>query len=363
MKFKILLALIFLLPATALQSQETAKPPLAPAIPGNAQANANDAGLPAQNIYRVPWNRDQKLPFTVTCSPDDTVLIELPYPATGWHGRGFIPQDTQRTGQDAQTPVLGDFAIYPGNVRGERLISITALVDRGVRTLHLVMEDNRTLTLEFLITPNRNMAFRAVFFVDSVARGEHVDAAVRAERARANAFVRSDEPPQSNYVEPSPETQLGLKNFMKALFAMNEERALAFLRANPAIQFSFPKGLGAQAVDYGLYTIEPRFVLRDTITDTLAVCAVVKSKTPRRLIFDPAGWILRAGDHVYPIPTVEFSGVVEPDQAATAYLILARDINGRPTRLLPSTPMRVSAKLVDAVNPKPLIMEAVDVRP
>jgi hypothetical protein len=326
-----------------------------------AVAVENMPEQPAQNIYRVPWNREQMLPFIITCSPDDTVLIELPYPAVAWHGRGFIPQDVTRTGQDSQQPVLGDFAIYPGNVSGEKIISITALVEKSARTLHIVMEENRLLTLECLVAESRNNAFRAVVFIDNLAQSQRVENAVREERTRVTSFIRSDEPPISKYQEPSAETQLGLKNFMKALLSVDEERALSLLRANPAIQFNFPKGAGAQAFDYGLYTITQRFVLRDAVTDTLGLCVAMKNNSASRLLFDPAGWVLRAGDHIYPVPTVEFSGEIEPGQATTAFLIIARDVNGRPTRLLPTTPMQVSAKIVGAVNPRPLIMEAVDV--
>jgi hypothetical protein len=324
----------------------------APGAPG-------DAGPDKWNIFRIPFVHEQKTPFTVTCSPFDSVLIQLPYPATGWSGRGFMPEG--KGGDDSRVPVAADFSIYPGNVIGYRQITVTALVDKSARTLHIFMEGGRVLTLECAITMDRELAFRGVSFVDEQAGAKRVEQAIRVERERAVAVERAEDAPVSRYQEPNPQMQTGLVRFMRAIAGMEAERAESMIKANPAIQFvRFNEA--AVRTDFGAFEVIQRFAVRDAVTDMLGLMVVVRSKSIMRLEFDPAGWILRAGDRVYPFNTADFAGTVEPGATVPAFLVLARDQQGGHTRLMPDSPFQVSARLLKSVNPKPLIMEPVNVR-
>ncbi|AHF94958.1 hypothetical protein OPIT5_00040 (plasmid) [Opitutaceae bacterium TAV5] len=307
------------------------------------------------NMFRVPLPAEQARPFAVMCSPDDSVLVTLPYPATGWSGRGFMPQGVS-VPDGGNAGAAGDFSVFPGDLRGYTRFTISALVDSSNRTLHVFMEGGRSLSIECTIVP-REQAFRGVTFVDNVAVSEMTNEAIRSERQRKMKVERSENPPVSNYQAPTPETQLGIKNFMKALLAMNRERALNMVRANPALQIVPLQ----EENDSGDYTISLRYAIRDSITDTLGVAAVVRNNTYRRLQFDPKSWIIRAGNRVYPVPTAEFDPVIEPEKEATAFLVLSRDTSGMPTRLLPDSPLKLSVSLVGKTNPKPIMMEPANV--
>lgn len=307
------------------------------------------------NMFRVPLPTEQATPFTVPCSPEDSVLIVLPYAVTGWSGRGFSPQGVANTEANAGT--AGDFTVFPGDLRGYKQFTISALVDRSSRTMHIFMEGGKILSIECVVAPSRDMAFRGVTFIDTNATKQAVAEAVEVARDRANTIERSEEPPVSRYQEPSPESQVGLKNFMKALLAMNEERAAKMVGANPALQLVRLRDV----TDSGDYKITMRFALRDEITDTLGLCVTVKNETHGRLIFDNASWILRSGDRVYPVPTAEFVGELEPGASAAAFLVLARDAHGAPTRILPDGNYRVGLDLKGKVNTKPVSLNSIHV--
>lgn len=317
-----------------------------------------------RNIFTVAYPEDQKTPFIVSCSPEESVLISVPYPIRSWAGRGFAPQQETPTNNGGNVePIAGDFLVIPGKLEGYKEFAISALVNRADRTLHLMLEGDRVLTLEFIVVPNESQAFRRVRFVSGAAAAAAVNAAVVAERTKANAIERTEEPPESNYVDPTPETQQGLRNFARALLAMNAERARQMIAANPAIQAFVFDGKDAKTEENGDYSIVYRYALRDQVTDSLAVLVALKNNTGMRLSFDPQSWILRSGSHVYPIPTQDFSGVLDPNETRVVVLVLARDQYGMPTRLLPSSPLRISLKQLGRNSTKPVTVAPLDVVP
>jgi hypothetical protein len=324
-------------------------------------AKKEAAEVPApleQNIFTVAYPEDQKTPFIVPCSADESVLIVVPFRITGWAGRGFLPQgDVQAaSGGDGNTPsVAGDFELIPGKLDGYKEFAISALVDRSDRTLHILMDD-RILTLEFIVVPNEDQAFRRIKFVDTAIHATAVDEAVQAEHNRLIAITRSDDAPESLYTEPTAETQEGLRAFARALLAMNEDQAKAMIAANPAIQASRLDKTEA----FGDFTILQRYAIRDAVTDTLAVVVALRNDTKMKLFFEPRSWVIRAGVMVYPVPTSDFAGVLDPDQTSLVVLLLARDQSGRPTRLLPSSPLRISIKEVGKGSTKPVSVDPLE---
>ncbi len=86
----------------------------------------------------------------------------------------------------------------------------------------------------------------------------------------------------------------------------------------------------------------------------LGICASVANETPRRLLFDPQSWLVRVGDRVYPVRTLDFAGELEPGSTAPAFLVLSRDPNGSPTRLLADNAFEISALVRASVNPRPV---------
>lgn len=307
-----------------------------------------------QNIYTVAYPRDQKAPFPVPCCAESSVLISVPYKITGWAGRGFIPQDqVQTAGEGSATTVVGDFSLFPGKLTGYKEFAVSALVGGGTRTFHIIMEGDHVLTLEFIVVASEAQAFRRVKFVDTSSQAVAVAQAVqneRAERAKASAIKREDDPPESRYVAPSAQTENGIRIFARALMGLSRDRAEQMIAANPALQ-----GMPLNNVEEsGDYTIIQRYAIRDDVTDTLAVAVSLKNNTGLRLYFDPQGWIIRSGSRVYPVPTLDFAGVLEPNESSLVVLVLSRDQYGEPTRLLPSSPFRIAGKIRGRASAKPV---------
>jgi hypothetical protein len=308
-----------------------------------------------RNIYTVAYPQDQKTPFLVPCSAEESVLIVVPFRITGWAGRGFVPQGQGPAGggADSAAAIAGDFEIIPGLLNGYKQFAISALVNHSDRTLHIMMEGDRVLTLEFYIVPGEEQAFRRVKFVDAVAAATAVDGLVQNEHSRAATIKRSDEAPESRYTEPTPASQEGLRTFARALLAMTESRAKEMIAANPAIQAERL----SKSEPFGDFTILQRYAIRDDVTDTLAVVVALRNDTKMQLSFDPRSWIIRAGDRVYPVPTTDFAGALEPDKTALVVLELARDQAGMPTRLLPSSPLRISVQEAGKASTKPVMVD------
>lgn len=310
-----------------------------------------------RNIFEVPLPEKQTRPMTILCSPYDSVLIQVPYPISGWTGRGFLPEGVAEQVGDtvANSALAGDYTIFPGDLRGYTEFAITARVKSSSRTLHLLMSDGertRVLTLECLVSPNREQAFRRVVFKDISAADRAAADAIARARQTAAAVTVSDEPPESRYMPASPETIRGLRDFTRALAGVHEDRALAMLSANPALQFASKADVPEQ--DVGAFAIQQRFAVRDGMTDTLALALVVRNKTKLRLVFDPQSWVIRAGSRVYPVNFSDFAGALEPEASALAVLVLARDQAGKPTRLLPETDLKPSLALVERESTKPV---------
>jgi hypothetical protein len=121
--------------------------------------------------------------------------------------------------------------------------------------------------------------------------------------------------------------------------------------ANPALEFAVqdaaPRSLGD-------FTITSRYALRDSTTGTLGLCVSVANETARRLLFDPGSWVVRAGNRVYPVRTLDFPGELEPGSSAAAFLVLTADHEAGSRLLLPGNPFEVSAVVAGSANPRPV---------
>jgi hypothetical protein len=87
----------------------------------------------------------------------------------------------------------------------------------------------------------------------------------------------------------------------------------------------------------------------------VGICASVANETSRRLLFDPRSWVIRAGDHVYPVRTLDFAGELEPGSTAPVFLVLARGPDGAPTLLRADNAFEISALVKASVNPRPVM--------
>jgi hypothetical protein len=133
---------------------------------------------------------------------------------------------------------------------------------------------------------------------------------------------------------------------------MPEDMAMKTVAANPSLQLARHQSEPAQ--EFNDFTMHINFVVRDSVTDTLAFCVSVTNTTPRRLLFDENSWTVRAGMEIYPVRTADFVGLLEPQKSALLTLVLTRKPDGKPTRLMPDNDFRLSAKLLDSVSAKPV---------
>jgi len=297
---------------------------------------ATCAAQPAPpSIVRIalPAESDERQPITVPTEPENTVEVDLPWPLQDWAGRGFTP--------DADK-YAGDFVVEAA--RGDTRLFVTPVAADAHRVLHVILApDNgptRSVSFEFLPAPP-GLAWRKVVLVD---RTTPVD--------QEPTVSLVDRPPRTRLRESSPESEIGLIRTLRLMTTMTAHGALSVVAANPALEMATFSG---PPRSFGDFTIRVRFAVRDSTTGALGICATVSNQTARRLLFDPASWVLRVGDRVYPIQTEDFTNELDPGCTGDAFLVLARGPDGAPTGLLPDNDLELSVILSGSFNPHPVL--------
>jgi hypothetical protein len=303
-----------------------AAPALASPPPGDPP------GPPSIVRLALPPEGDEREPVALPSEPENTVEVEFPWPVVDWAGRGFTP-DPER--------FAGDFVIEA--TRGKTRLFVTPVAADAHRVLHVVLAEpgaaTRSLPIEFVPAPP-GLAWRKVVFTSA-----------RPAKLPGPDVSLTAQPPPLLLRQPSPESELGLIRTLRLMLNTTADGAAAIAAANPALQFAIAAG---KPRSFGDFTISTRFALRETTTDTLGLCASVANPTARRLLFDPGSWVVRVGDRVYPVRTVDFAGELDPGGEGAAFLVLGRGPNGERTRLLPSNAFEVSVLLAGSVNPRPV---------
>lgn len=305
----------------------------AAACAARASAPAPD-GSPLQSIVRIALKpeSEERRPIEVPTEPENTVELDFPWPLEDWAGRGFTP--------DAEK-FAGDFVIEAN--RGKARLFVTPVAAGAHRVLDIVLAEpggsTRSVPVEFVPAP-AGLAWRKVVF-----------GADRPSPEPRLAVSLSPRPPGTRLREPSPESEIGLIETLRLVLNSTAESARGFVGANPALELAALDGVPRS---FGDFTVAPRFALRDGSTDTLGICASVANATARVLLFDPTGWVVRVGDRVYPVRTVDFGGELGPGAAQPVFLVLARGPDGGPTRLLPDNVFEISALVRASANPRPV---------
>ena len=281
----------------------------------------------------LPPEGDELRPAAVPTEPENTVELDFPRPVEDWAGRGFTP--------DAEK-YAGDFVIEA--TRGKERVFVTPIAAGAHRVLHVVLSlaggKSRGIPIEFVPAPP-GLAWRKVVFV-----------AQEPAPVASRKFTLSGLAPRPRFRSPSPESELGLLATLRLMLNTTAEGARQVAAANPALELAV---LEAAPRSFGDFTITARFAVRESTTDTLGICASVANATPRRLVFDPSGWVVRAGERVYPVATVDFAGEIEPGGTCPVLLLITRAPDEAPTLLLPGNRFEISAVLVASVNPRPVL--------
>lgn len=270
-------------------------------------------------------------PVDVPTEPENTVELDLPGPLVDWAGRGFTP-DPER--------FAGDFVIEAA--RGSPRCFVTPVTTGAHRVLHVVVSGpdgpGRSIAVEFVPAP-AGLAWTKVAFD------------LPPPAAAFPPVILTPRPPRARLREASPDSELGLLRTLRLLLNVPAAGAGAVAAANPNLELA---PLDGRPRSFGDFTLTPRFALRDATTGSIGLCASVANQTARRLLFDPAGWVVRAGDRVYPVGTVDFPAALEPAASAAAFLVVAAGPNGEPTRLRPANPWEISATLQDSAGARPV---------
>lgn len=306
---------------------------LAGGLSSGGSAPAAEA-LPPPSIVRIelPPESEELRPFAMPTEPENTLEIDFPWPVEDWAGRGFTP-DPER--------FAGDFVIEA--TRGKARIFVTPVAAQAHRVLHVVLTlpggGTRGVPIELVPAPT-GLAWRKVVF--------EVHQAPAASRRQVSLALQ---PPRTRLRDPSPESEIAMVRTLRLMLEASADGAAAVAAANPALELGIQDGAPRS---FGDYTLSVRFALRDATTDTLGLCVSIASQSDRRLFFDPGGWVVRAGDRVYPIRTLDFSNELEPGSTEAAFLVLARAPGADPTLLLPDNAFEVSAVLCGSSNPRPV---------
>jgi hypothetical protein len=298
-----------------------------------AAAAALAAPAPATIVRVSLWPEDsERQPFAVPTEPGNTVEVDLPWPLEDWAGRGFTP-DSER--------YAGDFVIQAA--RGTRRLFVTPVAQDAHRVLHVVMAQGggatRSLPLEFIPAPP-TLAWRKVSFVAAAPQG--------AQQPPVS-LLRA--PPRSRLRAPGPDSEIGLIRTMRLLLNTTAEGARGIVAANPALALA---AFDSPPRDLGPFSLACRFAVRDSNTGALGLCVSVANQTPRRLLFDPMSWVVRVGERVYPVGTVDFASELEPRASAAAFLVVAGGPDGETTGLLADNAFEPSVALGGSVNPRPV---------
>jgi len=289
---------------------------------------------PPPSIVRIalPAEADERRPLALPSEPGNTVEIDFPWPVEDWAGRGFTPDPEK---------FAGDFVIQA--TRGSPRIFVTPVAAEAHRVLHVVLKQPAGLTrgvpIEFIPAP-AGLAWRKVVLASPMAAVEP-----------RPAISLSARPPRTKLRQPSAESEIGLIETLRLLLNTTASGARDIVAANPSLALASFDG---PPRSFGDFTVRARFALRDSTTDTLGLCASVANQTARRLLFDPGSWVVRAGDRVYPIRTVDFANELELGATGSAFLVLARGPNGEAVRLLPGNAFEISVILSGSVNPRPV---------
>jgi hypothetical protein len=307
---------------------------LVPLLAGARCALATDQEPPPSIVrIKLPAEAEERRPLEVPTEPENTVEVDFPWPIADWAGRGFTPDPEK---------FAGDFVIEAA--RGTARLFVTPVAAGAHRVLHVVLAQpggpTRGVPIEFIPAP-AGLAWSKVVFLDG-----------RPAEAPRPAVSLEARPPRSRLREPSPESEIGLLRTMRLMLNTTEDGAADIAAANPALEL---RSLNGAPRSFGDFTIANRFALRDSATDTLALCASVANHTARRLLFEPASWVVRAGDRIYPVRTVDFADELEPGATGVVLLVLARGPDGAPTLLLPSNDFEISVVLGGSVNPRPVM--------
>jgi hypothetical protein len=285
----------------------------------------------------LPPEADEHQPFALPTEPENTLEVDFPWPVEDWAGRGFTPDPEK---------FAGDFVIEA--TRGSSRLFVTPVAAQAHRILHVVLAEpggrTRGIPLELVPAPT-GLAWRKVVFLSPASP---------APKARISL---SRERPLSPLREPSPESELGLLRTMQLMLNSSADGAAGIAAANPALELV---DLGGAPRSFGEFTLTCRFAVRDSTTDTLGLCVGVANTSVRRLLFDPGSWVIRAGDRVYPVRTVDFAGEIEPGASGVAFLVLTRAPDGSPTWLKPDGALQVSVVLSASANPRPVGRMALD---
>jgi hypothetical protein len=299
-----------------------------------AALGAGAAPEPSPSIVRItlPPEAEERQPFALPTEPENTVEIDFPWPVADWAGRGFTP-DPER--------YAGDLVIEAK--RGMTRLFVTPVTAQAHRVLHVVLAEpggtTRGVPIEFVPAPT-GLAWRKVVFGSPAPP-------VDAHRPVALAL----QPPRTRLREPSADSELGMLRTLRLMRSMGTEGASGIAAANPALGLHL---LSGEPRSFGDYTLSSRFALRDATTGTLGLCVDVTSASNRRLLFDPEAWVVRVGDSVFPIRTLDFSGELDPGSTAPAYLVISLASDGEPNRLLPDNTFEVSAALSGSASTRPV---------
>jgi hypothetical protein len=301
-----------------------------PAAPGRAETG------PPASIVRIslPDEAGERQPVALPTEPENTIEIDFPWPVEDWAGRGFTP--------DAEK-FAGDLVVEAA--RGKERIFVTPVAAGAHRVLDVILSQpdgrSRGVPLEFVPAP-AGLAWRKVVFVDGAA-----------PPAPRTAVGLSGSAPRPRLREASPEAQIGLITTLRLMLNATADGARDVAAANPALDL---EELHGPPRSFGDFTIANRFALRDSTTGMVGICASVANETSRRLLFDPQSWVVRVGDRVYPVRTMDFAGELEPGSTAPVFLVLARGPDGAPTLLLAENAFEISALVKASINPRPVML-------
>lgn len=338
-------------------------------LPSRGAAAETSPGDPADASQSLPVIRvllDENTPTYILTHPEVTTEVQFPYAIKAYGGRGF-------TARPSETP--GDF--FFGLVEGQKQFWISPLAEGVRRNMHVVLVNGKSYPLIFLPVDSQNMAFQKVIFADLASVAEQ--SVAMKESGAAQRIEISDTPPENSRMPVTPAIQMGLMDFAKTLANLPEETARILVqrandeakRDNPGrrlpryaltIQFDAAeakKGIAPIPFPTGPYRIRQCFVLRNNDIDSLCFVVVVENSSRDNLTFEPNGFMVRAGEHVYPSSLADWNPRLAPGDKQVAFFVVTGTMDGQRNNLRSDNQFVITAELLGQQSTKPVLSEEI----
>lgn len=248
---------------------------------------------------------DDSIIYTIPAHPSTTVTIHFPSEIEGLKGVGFT-----LGGENEPTDFICSYT--PGDNYFSMAPTASDVQSRNIN----VITNGKIYVLKPYLVNEADQACAVVKFKNKSMLTPESDASSTIEK---KICVQSD-----NEIA-SVNKMLGIIDLLKLIGGLKNETAQSVMNKFPQMEY---KEVFGDSLDYGLYSIHLKYVIRNQAIDALGFCFVVENQSNDDLILDPESICVRAGDHVYQQAISDLQPKLKSEESAVGYFVIHRDGEG-----------------------------------